>query len=88
MTPLREGKQLARAAAWRGVGPERKLRVLEEKASTKKSSEEEHRVDAQAPYAEEGRGQLRKATRSRKQTLIRGYPNGGTRRESCPVTHE
>jgi len=45
-------------------------------------------VDAQAPYAEEGRGQLRKATRSRKQTLIRGYPNGGTRRESCPVTHE
>ena len=58
------------------------------KASTKKSSEEEHRVDAQAPYAEEGRGQLRKATRSRKQTLIRGYPNGGTRRESCPVTRE
>ena len=55
--------------------------------STKKSSEEEHRVDAQAPYAEEGRGQLRKATRSRKQTLIRGYPNGETRRESCPVTH-
>ena len=46
-----------------------------------KSSEEEHRVDARAPYAEEGRGKLRKATRSRKQALIRRYPNGGTRLE-------
>ena len=27
--------------------------------STKKSSLQEHRADAQAPYAEEGRGQLR-----------------------------
>jgi len=44
-------------------------------------------VDAQAPYAEEGRGQLRKATRSRKQALIRRYPNGGTRRGKCPVTY-
>ena len=46
-----------------------------------KSSEEEHRVDARAPYAEEGRGKLRKATRSRKQALIRRYPNGETRLE-------
>ena len=53
--------------------------VLE--GSTKKSSLQEHRVDALAPYAEEGRGKLRKATGSRKQALIRGYPNGGTRRE-------
>ncbi len=31
-----------------------------------------------APGAEEGRGQLRKAAVSRKQTLTRRYPNGGT----------
>jgi len=36
-------------------------------------------VDALAPYADEGRGKLRKATGSRKQALNRGYPNGGTR---------
>ena len=46
---------------------------------TKKSSYKEHRVDALAPYAEEGRGKLRKATGSRKQAPIRRYPNGGTR---------
>ena len=39
--------------------------------STKKSSYKEHRVDALAPYAEEGRGKLRKATGSGKQALIR-----------------
>ena len=36
-----------------------------------KSSYKEHRVDALAPYAEEGRGKLRKATGSRKQAPIR-----------------
>ena len=56
--------------------------------STKKSSLQEHRADAQAPYAEEGRGQLRKAVGSRKQALIHRFPNGETRRESCPVTHD
>ena len=35
-------------------------------------------MDAKAPYAEEGRGQLRKAAGSRKQTSIRRYPNGET----------
>ena len=45
----------------------------------KKSSYKEHRVDALAPYAEEGRGKLRKATGSRKQASIRRHPNGGTR---------
>ena len=35
--------------------------------ATKKSSYKEHRVDALAPYAEEGRGKLRKATGSGKQ---------------------
>ena len=39
--------------------------------ATKKSSYKEHRVDALAPYADEGRGKLRKATGSRKQALIR-----------------
>ncbi len=48
-------------------------------SATKKSSYKEHRVDALAPYAEEGRGQLRKATGSGKQALIRRYPNGETR---------
>ena len=48
-----------------------------------KSSEEEHRVDAKAPTAEEGRGKLRKATGNRKQVTIRGYPNGGTRPGQC-----
>ena len=45
-----------------------------------RSSYKEHRADALAPRAEEGRGQLRKATVSRKQALTRGYPNGETRR--------
>ena len=56
--------------------------------ATKKSSEEEHRVDAKAPTAEEGRGQLRKATGSCKQATIRGYPNGGTRPGQCLDTRK
>jgi hypothetical protein len=44
-----------------------------------KSSEEEHRADALAPSADEGRGKLRKATVSRKQAMTRGYPNVETR---------
>jgi len=35
-------------------------------------------VNALAPEGEEGRGKLRKASGSRKQALIRGYPNGET----------
>jgi hypothetical protein len=53
---------------------------LDYKGFMGRSSEEGHRVDAKAPTAEEGRGQLRKATRSRKQALNRGSPNGETRR--------
>ena len=37
-----------------------------------------HTVDALAPGGDEGRGTLRKATGSREQALIRGYPNGAT----------
>ena len=40
-----------------------------------RSSEKERMVDALALDADEGRGKLRKATGSRKQTLIRRYPN-------------
>lgn len=36
-------------------------------------------MDAQAPYADERRGKLRKATGSRKQATIRRYLNGETR---------
>ena len=43
-------------------------------------------MDALAPTGEEGRGKLRKASGSRKQTLIRRYPNGATQLELCPVT--
>ena len=37
--------------------------------ATKKSSYKEHRVDAKAPYADEGRGKLRKAAGSCKQAF-------------------
>ena len=48
----------------------------------KKSSEQEHRADALAPSADEGRGKLRKATVSRKQASTRGCPNVETDRKS------
>ena len=38
-------------------------------------------VDALVPEADEGRGKRRNAPGSRKQALIRGYPNGATCRE-------
>ena len=44
-----------------------------------KSSEQEHRADALASSADEGRGKLRKATVSRKQASTRGCPNVETR---------
>ena len=40
-----------------------------------------------APGADEGRSNLRKATGSRKQTLIRGYPNGETRQSNTLSTY-
>ena len=49
------------------------------------SSYKERKGNALALGAEEGRSKLRKATGSRKQALIRGYPNGAIRLESCPV---
>ena len=41
-------------------------------------SYKEHRADAWALGAEEGRDKLRKATGRSKYPLSRGYPNGGT----------
>ena len=55
--------------SWRlGLGPRAKLKRKEGRL-----------VDALAPRGDEGRGTLRKATGSREQALIRGYPNGETR---------
>ncbi len=51
-----------------------------------RSSYKERKVDALAPGADEGRSDLREATGSRKQALIRGYPNGETRQRSYSVT--
>ena len=50
--------------------------------SKKWSSYKERKGNALAPGADEGRSNLRKATGSRKQTSIRGYPNGGTRQSN------
>ena len=63
----------------RGRKPEVRKKQMVSGSSEEKSSYKEHRVDALAPYAEEGRGKLRKATGSRKQAPIRRHPNGGTR---------
>ena len=73
---FRKGQLQDSEARAEGSGSKEKQLVS---GSTKKSSYKEHRVDALAPYAEEGRGKLRKTTGSRKQALIRRYPNGGTR---------
>jgi len=45
----------------------------------KRSSYKEHREDALAPRADEGRSELRKATVSGKHAMTRGCPNGETR---------
>ena len=39
-------------------------------------------VDALVQRGDEGRGELRYASGSRKQALIRGFPNGATRADS------
>ena len=76
----------AEARAEGGSGDRREAQELKsnennwsQDRATKKSSYKERRVDAKAPYADEGRGKLRKASGSCKQALIRRYPNGGTR---------
>ena len=54
-------------------------------AALRRLSKKGRRVDALALRAEERRDKLRKATGSRKQAVIRGYLNGGTRLAQ-PVT--
>jgi hypothetical protein len=44
----------------------------------RRSSYKERTVNALVSGADEGRSDLRKASGSRKQALIRGYPNGET----------
>ena len=48
----------------------------------KRSSYKGRRANALALGADEGRGKLRKAVGSRKQTLIHRYPNGAIHSES------
>ena len=52
--------------------------LKDRKIRPKRLSKKEHRADALAPEAEEGRDKLRKATGRSKYLMIRGYPNGGT----------
>ena len=65
---------------------EEAIQVKRSEAELVRSSKKEHREDALAPTAEEGRSDLRKAMGSRKQALIHGFPNGETRRGRTPVT--
>ena len=51
---------------------------VERRTSKESSSEQEHKVNALASGAEEGRDKLRKATGSCKWASIRRYPNGET----------
>ena len=74
------GERLWRGGATRNWGKSRPVRETRSQDRGERSSKKGHREDAKAPSAEEGRGKLREATRSRKRALIRGYPNGGTRR--------
>ena len=54
-----------------------------------RSSYEGHKGNALAPEADEGRGKLRKAMGSRKQAVIRRYPNGETwQREPLLLIYE
>ena len=53
-----------------------------------RSSWKERRVDALALRAEEGRDKLRKAAGRSKYPVIRGCPNGETRRSKPPSTHD
>ena len=52
-----------------------------------RSSEERAQGGCLGTGADEGRGKLRKATGSRKQAKIRGFPNGATRRVEDLASH-
>ena len=57
-------------------------------ALTEAVKQKEHRADALALGAEEGRDKLRKAAESRKQAVTRRYPNGETRMESLHAPYD
>ena len=63
---------------------EEAIQVKRSEAELVRSSKKEHREDALAPTADEGRCDLRKAMGSRKQAEIHGSPNGETRRGEPP----
>ena len=67
-----------------------KIRLIKGKQSIsrkKGSSEQEHREDALASGAEEGRDKLRKASVSGKYANNRGCPNGETRLSNTQSTY-
>ena len=73
------------------IGSENQDLLLQRKSleftrDLKSSSEKEHKENALALGADEGRDKLRKASGSSKYALIRRCPNGETRHESCRVT--
>ena len=61
---------------------ESKQRETAKVVRSKRSSYKGRRANALALGAEEGRGKLRKAVGSRKQTKIHRYPNGAIHKES------
>ena len=56
------------------------------RAKSKRSSDKGQTGNALAAEGDEGRGELRKASGSRSQALIRRNPNGGTPLGECPVS--
>ena len=60
---------------------EEAIQVKRSEAELVRSSKKEHREDALAPTADEGRSDLRKAMGSRKQAEIHGSPPGHERDE-------
>ena len=63
-----------------------KERILRKLKRRESSSEKEHKENALALGADEGRDKLRKASGSSKYALIRRCPNGETPHGSCRVT--
>lgn len=80
------GEHPVLGAGWQARGRQVRLRRPDTSGgdSGGRTRDQGRTVDASAPWAEEGRGKLRKASGSRTQALIRGSPNGATRRDGVP----
>ena len=61
--------------------------ILSACTKTQWSSYKGRKENALAPGADEGRSNLRKASGSRKQTSIRGFPNGETHLSGAQVSY-